>query len=449
MAGLGGGMNLPTSGPPGRFNATPGIIGSGIAALLQGLMAGRQMKMQNEMQQQQLQGERMNNSLNVFKVLSQIGQSDPQALQSPQMQAYLKQQVGQGGIPLPTDASGNVDANAFRTPISQLTQNPSLFGQFNQYDPNSPQRQQMLAGYGGTPQEQQALLTAPRVYTPAEKDAAVSRMTMMQDWALSQGIDPGKSPGFVQQYNALASIAGLPQWGGTQQGAKSAAQTAQAQATTAKTNAQIPWIAPLAKATIGLKGAQKNYYDASGAAIPIKLQQGWQRISIAQQNADTSAARLANSIKQTAISAKNADTNAARYAQSAYNQAMVQVRADENLKRSYEGMVSVLQAANAANPDALMSSPSYKALQANIKRVNDRLYQEQQYVSKYPALVRSISTNTMHRQGAPPSFRAPASGTAQTYRPGFVPAGALLSPDKKQFKLGNVIYDVSTGHPVQ
>jgi hypothetical protein len=383
---------------------------------MQGFMQGRQMRDQEQLQQQEISGDKLKNAMSVFQMLGQIGQSDPQALNSPEMQAFVKQNMGGSGIPLPTNPQGGIDVNVFRTPLTTLTSGP-LYDKFLGLPKGSAARQQMLSGFGGTDEEKQNLLGLDQQLSPAESDNYNSQLRYLRDLVTVQGLNPDQSPGWQQQWNFYAGALGQPLYtpGMFKPSAKTTAGIAKTEAGTNESNARTgldnqraQWIGPLAQSTIGLHGSQKRYLDAQGAAIPVKLMQGWQRINIAQQNADTSYGQLQAHWKQIAVGQQNADANTQRVALQAFTDTTKQLSADQNLRKGYVGMLAAFNAANANTPGYdPRTNGSAKSIQGQIDAISKRIGTEQQFIQVHPRLQQALRTTQLHKQGAPNNIQVP------------------------------------------
>lgn len=395
--------------PPGRVNFGPQTIGSGLAALLQGFVQGKELGLQNRVTQQQLQDDQTRNATNLLPLYQQMARLGVN-IDPSKANAMLS--------PLGINLGNQVPKNFGAIDPAELVNNPESLVALQQLSPEMKGVLRPLLG-GVLPD---SFFTAPAQPTPTQALSAINDLReQYQPYAMGW-LDP-KSPQAQALQQQIAQmeqyVPGLAQTkapataapGGPQVGYRGENVIARTQLTNAqeqKTIAETKWITPLNTARIGLIGAQKFYFDQQGAAIPVKLAQGWAKISVDQQNADTRAGELTNAIHRTMIEAKNADTNATKTANDAYNKSLIQIRADEALKKGYATQMSIMQQ---ANPNAdLSQNQSYLQLQANYKRVNDRLANEQQFAKNYPALVKSIGTRVLHKQGAPSSYQTTNAG---------------------------------------
>lgn len=422
------GMNLPTGfgGGGSGFDSTLGNIGGGVAALLQGLMAGRQMRDQEQMQQQQLAGEKQRNALGLYQLIAQIGQADPDALKSPGLQAYLKQQT-QGSIPLPTDAQGNIDVNAFRTPLSALTQGAG-YEKFLSLPKGSQARAQILAGFGGTDEQKQQLLNLDQQLSPTEVDNAASnyRYYMAQ---IQAGADPRP---LVPVLNSLAQRSGDPQLQITPDGkvvpvgsdtalgasATTTAKIANLQSTTDKNNTTVAWMNKLNPARLANIEASTGLKREQIAYLP-------QRLAIMADNAATAAGRL--KVAQDNLSMAQATfkrLGMTAQGVQAYNGVIKAL--GENVNQERQALSAVQANIARLKTAGIPSDTSTPQNAATVQLYNNMLLQEQHLQAKLgtdqqtlktlndkqATYAQSLQQHIIQKGGAPPNWKvAPTSGT--------------------------------------
>jgi hypothetical protein len=395
-----------------------GTIASGLGALFQGLLQGKMMRQQSQVQQQQLTDDRLNNSLNVYKLLSQVGQSDPQALNSPQFQSFIKQQSAQGGVPVPTDAAGNVDARAFRQPLSGLTSNAGLYSQFNQYEPGSVQRQQILANYGGDDTQKQALLNAEQVRTGPEIDNANSQMSRIATLVVNNAIDMNdpRNQGLVSAYNSYADIAKQPHWQG-------APVSQKVQATIDKTKAQTKGIEQtnyyrpmLNNARIQNWNALTNKTNVEAWAIP-------QRVVIASRNASTAAQRADDNHAKLQMDIKAfSQLGTTPQALSAYDGLTARVQNQVNLDKTAlvgvrQSMDAILKSTNGANPPAnSFAGQQLQFLSGEQQKIQARYDASVKALQQFTAGKGKFNQSVLHGQGAPSSWQLPSEVNSPAFQ---------------------------------
>ncbi len=385
------------------ITAAIGTLFPGLGALAGGVANGavenRKLFDTEQAQGQQISSSRLKNSAALYQILGQLGQNDPQALSTPAMQAFIKGQVGQGGIPLPMAPTGQIDTQAFMPSLVSLRNDPRLFPQFLQYPKGSPERQEILAGRGGTPQEKQALLDLPRVYTSAAQASASAR----NDYLLAK-IAGGlrKTPAVLASINANLNIQGLPPVTMSDLPGMSKKVEAQVENTierTQKTAAEIPWIPLKNEAIVAMDKGRGLYYTAKGTAVPVQLQQGWARIAQSAQALELRGQALDVSRQHLAIAAQNANTQTVRTAQDLYKESLIQYRADQVLEKDLNGAIASLAAANAGNASFnAATDPDMKGLREQLTATQTRLQSEQQFIQGYPTLIRGIHAKA--QQGA-------------------------------------------------
>jgi phosphotransferase system IIB component len=392
------------------------------------------MRDQEQLQQQEISGDKLKNAMGVFQMLGQIGQSDRQALDSPQMQAFVKRYVGGSGVPLPTNAQGGIDVNAFLTPLSSLTANGPDFERFNTYDPGSPQRAQILANYGGEDSAKAALLGAPRVPTAAERDANLSKYAYYMS-LIGSGYDPRS---LIPQINAAATASGQPQValndkgqvvpvGGTVglgQTTKTAAQNTSAYASADLHNAQTnltelktKYFPRMTEAQIGKLLSSTNLSDTEAKAIPQRLAIGWQNANTAANRANYEATRLQMSIRDFQQLGDHSPQAIAAYS-GLVTSHQNQVKLDQSaLNQVRTQMSNILRNSLGTDPDANSASAKLlKTYQDEQHQISTRLGAETQALDKLQAgraaFTQRVQTNILHSQGAPSNVRAQKPATA-------------------------------------
>ena len=411
--------------PPARGNGSPiaGLLG-GLGGLMQGFMQGRQMRDQEQINQEQLQGDRLKNSLSVFDVLSKIGQADPNALNSPQLAAFAKQSMGQGGIPLPTSAQGGIDANAFRTPLTALTQNSSEYDHFLSMPSGSPQRAQQLAGFGGTDEQKAQLLNLPQQVSATAQASLAGRLDYLAQMAATGMVDPN-SPTFQAQYNAIAQVAQLPPWQGVTPGAKTTAQISnlnagtqqknasaqQTQANTALLKLKAKYFPLVQSATIAHLQALTGLAGEQMKAIPQRVAIAWQNANTAVQRANDSHTKLQMEVQ----SFQKLGTTPA--ALSAYNGLMNSFQTQSNQDRmaadaaqkNVELIVSMNnnQVPDSNNPGLLKI---YQDAQAKFQHLNKRYNGDLDQLKQFGTNRSAFTKAVQQKLGAPPSWHPTNNG---------------------------------------
>ena len=463
--------------PPARGNGNPiaGLLG-GLSAGLQGFMQARQFKDQEQMQQQELSNSRLQNSMSVFDMLSKIGQSDPGVLNSPQFQAFAKQNMGQGGIPMPTDAAGNIDANAFRTPLSALTLNSNDFERFNQYDPNSPQRQQILANYGGDDSSKSALLSGPRVPSPAERDANLSKYSYYIG-LIGGGYDPRA---LVPQINAAAVASGQPQVtinaqgqvvpvGGTAalgettttkaKNAASAARTTYLDAATGKVKVdtdfakmRLKYFPKMQNAQIAHLIAATGLDVAETQAVPEKVAIGWANANANVSRANDAHQRLQMDLttfqqlgtKPQALAAYSGVINSMQ-AQQNYDRVAKDALRNQILTLIKNNGTLGVPDINSPQPKQRALAKTYLDLQRSYDHVNKRYNSDVIQLKQFQDNRANFTRKVHLSLGAPTSWHPTNNGQPTPHSPS---GGARFSPDGKHYYDNGQYYDAKTNLPV-
>ncbi len=430
MSGLGFGAFGGQSGD--GINPINGIAG-GLGAAIQGFLQGHQMRLQNQQQQEALKTQQLNNSLGIFKMLGGIAQSDPNALNNPQMQGWLKQNIGQGGIPLPTNATGQIDVNAFLPALSALT-GGARFPEFNQYAPGSVQRKEILAGFGGPQADRDALLNAPQQYTSAQIDNAATTYRYYQN-LIANGADPAQ---LVPAMNAAALRSGdpllqitpdgrvIPKGGTTAlgMGAKTAAQIGSLNARTDYKRKQTSWLDRMNGARVDEIVSKTGLNREMLAEMP-------QRLAVAFENAGSNALRAqtsANAFADAHAAFQQLGTTPA--ALSAYNGLLSGAQKAINDGRiAVDSTRNALNGFLALNPNAATADPSsplgkqYARLHGQYMARNQALYllnqQNKALIKNHAAFAATVhqaqkdhATNQAHQAGLPNSMRVTKPGVA-------------------------------------
>lgn len=228
---MGLGFTVGDSNAAGGFGLN-GAVG-GLGALLQGFLQGRQMKLQNEQVQQQIQGEKTRNAAQVFSMLQGLS---PEQLQSP-FAREAAQSVQGTGVPSLLGQDGNIDPRLFQQDLGTFASSP-LYMKVLSLAPNDPMRQALLAHAPISDDDRATLLKAPQEYSPAQQDNANTALSTLNR-GVQSGVIDANDPNFVATYNRNAAIAGLPPWEGSgSTGVATQAKVASLQAGTEQKNAQ-------------------------------------------------------------------------------------------------------------------------------------------------------------------------------------------------------------------
>jgi hypothetical protein len=400
-------------------------------------MQGRQMRDQEQLQQQEISGDKLKNAMSVFQMLGQIGQSDRQALDSPEMQAFVKRYVGGSGVPLPTNPQGGIDVNAFLQPASTLLNNKTFLSE----KPNSPVRQQFINSVGGTPEEKQQYLNLPQTLDTSAGNAALRSYTAYLT-QIGNGADPRS---LVPLINTAAAESGQPMAEMRADGkvylqgsdtpltmtAKTGAQVGNLQSGTTKNQAQTgylnslsqftqtknAWYGKLSQATVDHLKASSGLDEAEMAAIPQKLAIGWMNAHTARNKADYEFERL-----QMAQSDFKALGDHSPQAIAAYNglltgyqkQAALDQQALNAVRTQIKGILSATIGEDpAANTAAGKLLATYRAQETNLnKRYNSDLQIGEKLRGRRSQFTQYVQTNHIHKQGAPNDMRAIKTTTA-------------------------------------
>jgi len=286
---VGLGFTVGDSNAAGGFGLN-GAVG-GLGALLQGFLQGRQMKLQNEQAQQQIQGEKTRNAAQVFSMLQGLS---PEQLQSP-FAREAAQSVQGTGVPSLLGQDGNIDPRLFQQDLGTFASSP-LYMKVLSLAPNDPMRQALLAHAPISDDDRATLLKAPQEYSPAQQDNANTALSTLNR-GVQSGVIDANDPNFVATYNRNAAIAGLPPWEGSgSTGVATQAKVASLQAGTEQKNAQAQ-----------LTRLKAKYYPKMADA---QIQQMLARTNLTNEQFQ----QLPKEVQDKTISAYAAASKAASYA---------------------------------------------------------------------------------------------------------------------------------------